>query len=76
MFLLIPSKMLQQHVPAMCEKQYLLTTMWLPKHFDPKGWLKSNLRVNEGHQNEGNDHQLKLLLIVKQILLLSSLANV
>ena len=31
---------------------------------------------HEGLENKGNDHQLKKLLIVKQILLLSTLGNV
>ena len=30
----------------------------------------------EGHENKGNDHQLKRLLIVKQILLISTFGNV
>ena len=32
--------------------------------------------LHEGHENKGNDHQLKKLLIVKQILLLSTSGNV
>ena len=34
-------------------------------------WLK-----HEGHENKGNDQQLKILLIVKQILLFNTLRNV
>ena len=30
----------------------------------------------KGHKNKGNDHQLKILLIVKQILLVGTLGNV
>ena len=30
----------------------------------------------QGCKNEGNDHQLKMFLIVKQILLLSTMGNV
>ena len=32
--------------------------------------------INEGHTNKWNDHQPKKLLIVKQILLVSTLVNV
>ena len=34
-------------------------------------WIK-----HWGHENKGNDHQVKQLLIIKQILLVSSLGNV
>ena len=60
-------------------------------HFDkvfltplnPLEWLASNFSLQDypwitqpGHENKGNDHQLKKLLIVKQILLVSTLRNV
>ena len=32
--------------------------------------------LNEGYENKGNDHRLKKLLIVKQILLVRTLGNV
>ena len=34
------------------------------------------LITHQGHENKGNDHQLKKLLIVKQILLTSTIGNV
>ena len=46
-------------------------------------WLASNFSLQhhiwmtpKGHMNKGNDHQLKSLLILKQILLISTLRNV
>ena len=46
-------------------------------------WIKSNFSlqylfwiIHEGLKNEGNDHQLKKLLIDNQILLVSTLRNV
>ena len=46
-------------------------------------WLAPNFSIwyhpwmtLQGHKNKGNDHQLKELLIVKQILLVSTLGNV
>ena len=46
------------------EIQHVLTLTPLP-------WI-----THQGHENEGNDHQLKELLIVKQIFLVSALRNV
>ena len=34
------------------------------------------LITHQGHENKGNDHQLKKLLIVKQILLVSTIGNI
>ena len=34
------------------------------------------LITHQGHENKGNDHQPKKLLIVKQILLISNIENV
>ena len=34
------------------------------------------LITRQGHENKGNDHQLKKLLIVEQVLLVSNLGNV
>ena len=57
---------------------------WI-KHqpFSPQEWLASNFSLlhqlwikNVGHENGGGDHQLKQLLIVKQILLVSLIGNV
>ena len=51
--------------------------------FSPWEWLASNFSLlhhlwikNESHENRGGDHQLKQLLIVKQILLVSLIENV
>ena len=55
----------------------------LPQHFDHKEWVASSFSIqyppwvtHYGHENKGNDHQLKEFLIVKQILLVSTLRNV
>ena len=57
---------------------------WI-KHqpLSPQEWLASNFSLlhhlwikNESHENGGGDHQLKQLLIVKQILLVSLIENV
>ena len=37
---------------------------------------KKRLIAHKGHEKKGNDYQLKELLIVKQILLVSTLGNV
>ena len=49
----------------------------------PQEWLVSNFSLQyhpwikrQSHENIGDDHQLELLLIVKQILLVSLLGNV
>ena len=46
------------------------------KPFNPSEWLASNFSsryhpciTHQGHENKGNNHQLKKLLIVKHILL-------
>ena len=51
--------------------------------FNPQEWLASNFSLpyhpwikHEGHESKGSDHQLKKLLIVRQILLVSTLGNV
>ena len=51
--------------------------------FNPQEWLATNFSLqyhpwikHEGHKNRGNDHQLKKLLIVEHILLVSILGNV
>ena len=56
-----------------------VTSVWL---FNPLT-LKSDQHLispynitHQGHESKGNDHQLKKLLIVNQILLVSSLGNV
>ena len=36
----------------------------------------NTLESNKGHENRGDDHQLKQLLIIKQILFVSTLGNV
>ena len=50
----------------------LLTQEWLASNFSLlyHSWIKY-----ESHENRGNDHQPKQLLIVKQILLVSLLEN-
>ena len=55
----------------------------LPQHFDHKEWVASNFSIqyppwitHYGHENKGNDHQLKEFLIVKQILPVSTSGNV
>ena len=49
----------------------------------PKEWLASNFSLqyhpwikHEGHKNEENDHQLNMVLIIKQILSVSTLGNI
>ena len=51
--------------------------------FDPLDWPSSNFSLqyhpwitHEGHENKRNDHQLRKLLIVWQILFVSTLKNV
>ena len=53
------------------------------KPFSPLEWLASNFSLwyhlwikHESHEKRGDDHQLKQLLIVKQILLVSLFGNV
>ena len=53
------------------------------KPFSPQEWLASNFSLwyhlwikHESHEKRGDDHQLKQLLIVKQILLVSLFGNV
>ena len=55
----------------------------LPQDFDHKEWVASNFSIqycpgvtHYGLENKGNDHQLKEFLIVKQILLSSTLGKV
>ena len=58
-----------------------LITLWLC--LVPWLWLACNFSLQyhpwitlEGHENKGNDHQLKKLLIVTQILNISTLGNI
>ena len=55
----------------------------LPQHFYHKEWVASNFSIqyppwvtHYGHENRGNNHQLKEFLIAKQILPVSTLGNV
>ena len=58
----------------------ILSSMFQP--FNPQEWLAFNFSLQDhpwitlkSHENIRNDHQLKKLLIVKQILLVSTLGN-
>ena len=51
--------------------------------FNPQGWLASNFSqqynsyiIQQGHGNKENNNQLYIILIEKQILLVSTLGNV
>ena len=47
------------------------------EHIFITSYFSLSHRINiQGYKNEGNDHQLKMFLIVKQILLLSTMGNV
>ena len=46
---------------------------FLPQRVTIKPPPPSHIKTHQGHENKGNDHQLKKLLIFKQILLVSTL---
>ena len=80
-FLLLCIKILSANsLTDMIEGNGFINYAWL---FNPLEWLASSFSLqkhhgikHEGQEKTGNDHELKKLLILKQILLASTLQNV
>ena len=66
-----------------CKSAYCIPHSYLLWPFNPYEWLASYFSSqclcwirHYGHENKGNDHQLKRLLTVKQILLVNTITNI